>query len=129
RDIATEPKGNDMSIKTRIAAGALGALAIVGGATAIAAYAGGEEEPAAQTTPVANVAKDDVTTQNNLSSTAAMEAAQAALNAAEDQGERVTVAVVDRDGNTVALVKGDGAGPQTPDSAERKAFTAVSFGQ
>ncbi len=37
------------------------------------------------------------------------------------------MAVVDRDGVTRVLLKGDGAGPQSPESAVRKAFTAVSW--
>ncbi|WP_432747854.1 heme-binding protein [Streptomyces sp. JH002] len=58
---------------------------------------------------------------------AATRAAQAALDAAEEADQRVTVAVVDRDGNTVVTLRGDGAGPQSYESAERKAYTAVSW--
>lgn len=58
---------------------------------------------------------------------AAVQAAQAALDAAEKEGQRVTVAVVDRGGDVVVLLHGDGAGPQTEESARRKAFTSVSF--
>lgn len=39
----------------------------------------------------------------------------------------MTVAVVDRNGNTLVTLRGDGAGPQSYESAERKAFTAVSW--
>ncbi len=39
----------------------------------------------------------------------------------------VGVAVVDRNGNTLVTLRGDGAGPQSYVSAERKAFTAVSW--
>lgn len=60
---------------------------------------------------------------------AATRAAQAALDAAEKEGQRVTVAVLDRSGTVRVLLKGDGAGPQTEDSAKRKAFTAISFGR
>ncbi|WP_112271683.1 GlcG/HbpS family heme-binding protein [Lentzea terrae] len=58
---------------------------------------------------------------------AAVKAAQATLDAAEKENQRVTVAVVDRSGDLVVLLAGDGAGPQTEESAKRKAFTAVSF--
>jgi uncharacterized protein GlcG (DUF336 family) len=58
---------------------------------------------------------------------AAIKAAQATLDAAEKENQRVTVAVVDRSGDLVVLLAGDGAGPQTEESAKRKAFTAVSF--
>jgi uncharacterized protein GlcG (DUF336 family) len=39
----------------------------------------------------------------------------------------VSVAVVDRNGNTLVTLRGDGAGPQSYESAERKAYTAVSW--
>ncbi|WP_329525542.1 GlcG/HbpS family heme-binding protein [Streptomyces sp. NBC_01462] len=42
-------------------------------------------------------------------------------------GQKVTVALVDRDGNTVVTLRGDGAGPQSYESAQRKAYTAVSW--
>lgn len=58
---------------------------------------------------------------------AAVKAAQAALEAAKKEKQGVTVAVVDRAGTVLALLHGDGAGPQSEESARRKAFTAVSF--
>ncbi|MET8910969.1 heme-binding protein [Micromonospora sp. NPDC004551] len=60
---------------------------------------------------------------------AALHAAEAALKAAEKGGHRVTVVVLDRSGNVQVQLKGDGAGPQTAESAKRKAYTAASFGQ
>ncbi|MGW0765603.1 GlcG/HbpS family heme-binding protein [Streptomyces sp. NPDC002676] len=58
---------------------------------------------------------------------AATKAAQAAVDAAEKEGQKVSVAVVDRNGNALVTLRGDGAGPQSYESAERKAFTAVSW--
>jgi len=58
---------------------------------------------------------------------AASKAAQAALDAAEKDGQHVTVTVVDRSGNVKVSLAGDGAGPQTASSAREKAFTAASF--
>lgn len=119
---------NLKSAKTKVVVGALGALAVVGGVTGVSAYTA----TAADASPAAvNVAaKDDaVTGSSTLTSDAALKAAKAALKEAEKQNQRVTVAIVDRAGNTIMLVKGDGAGPQTEESAVRKAFTAVSFGQ
>ncbi|USX56089.1 heme-binding protein [Lentzea sp. HUAS12] len=66
-------------------------------------------------------------TEKVLTIDAAVRAAQATLDAAEKENQRVTVAVVDRSGDLVVLLAGDGAGPQTEESARRKAFTAVSF--
>ncbi|CCH30501.1 heme-binding protein [Actinosynnema sp. NPDC047251] len=68
-----------------------------------------------------------VRSEKVLTVDAAVRAAQVALDAAEKEGQRVTVAVVDRGGDLVVLLHGDGAGPQTEDSARRKAFTAASF--
>jgi uncharacterized protein GlcG (DUF336 family) len=56
-----------------------------------------------------------------------LEAAQAALASCEQQGYRVSVAVVDRAGLVRALIRGDGAGPHTLDSSSRKAYTASSL--
>ncbi|MFB7410441.1 heme-binding protein [Streptomyces sp. NPDC056202] len=63
----------------------------------------------------------------HLTIDAATKAAQATLDAAEKENQRVSVAVVDRNGNTLVTLRGDGAGPQSYESAEKKAFTAVSW--
>lgn len=68
-----------------------------------------------------------MTTTRHLTVDAATDAAQAALDAAAGEGQRVTVAVVDRNGNTVVTLRGDGAGPQSYESAVRKAYTSVSW--
>ncbi|MFQ6016634.1 MAG: heme-binding protein [Kiloniellaceae bacterium] len=57
----------------------------------------------------------------------AQEAVAAALQACEDQGYRVSVAVVDRSGRIKAQLRGDGAGPHTLDSSRKKAYTALSL--
>ncbi|MFE1404825.1 heme-binding protein [Streptomyces sp. NPDC058770] len=58
---------------------------------------------------------------------AATKAAQATLDAAKKENQRVSVAVVDRNGNTIVMLRGDGAGPQSYESAVKKAYTAVSW--
>ena len=68
-----------------------------------------------------------VTTSRQLSADAAMRAAEAALARCAGDGNRVSVAVVDRSGNERATLRGDGAGPHTYESAVQKAFTAASF--
>ena len=62
-----------------------------------------------------------------LSLELALKAAKAALAKCEEGGYRVSVAVVDRGGNLKALLRGDGAGPHTQDSSDRKAYTASSI--
>lgn len=117
------------SAKSKVVIGALGALAVVGGLTAVSAVTATAAEAEGPTT--ANVAVKDkaVTDSRNLTDDAALKAATAALKEADKQSQRVTIAIVDRAGNTVMLLKSNGAGPQTEESAVRKAFTAVSFGQ
>lgn len=53
--------------------------------------------------------------------------ARGALASCRDKGFQVAVAVVDRMGVPQAMVRDRYAGPHTPDTAIRKAWTAVSF--
>lgn len=68
-------------------------------------------------------------TEKVLPLSLATEAAEAALAACEKQGYRVSVAVVDRSGLVRVQIRGDGAGPHTLDSSNRKAYTAASLGR
>ncbi|TLQ45187.1 GlcG/HbpS family heme-binding protein [Streptomyces marianii] len=100
-----------------LGAGTLGAVSANASAPAAALPAGAK----------ADAANRNLHQTTHLTVAAATEAAQAVLEAAQDENQRVTVAVVDRNGNTVVVLRGDGAGPQSYESAERKAFTAVSW--
>ncbi|WP_326589473.1 GlcG/HbpS family heme-binding protein [Streptomyces sp. NBC_01294] len=119
-----------MNTRTRVLTGT--ALAVALGAGAFGAVSA-SATPAAEAAPAAVAAKKDgpsdknFTTTTHLTVDAATRAAQAALQAAQAENQRVTVAVVDRNGNTIVTLRGDGAGPQSYESAERKAFTAVSW--
>lgn len=53
--------------------------------------------------------------------------AKAALGACQKEGFQVSVAIVDRFGNLQVLLRDRFAGPHTPETARRKAWTAVSF--
>ncbi|WP_329625524.1 heme-binding protein [Streptomyces sp. NBC_01255] len=118
------------SSRTRaVAGGALAAAIALGAFGAYSASATDEETAAA---PAAAVAKADAKNKNTTRSThltiaAATKAAQATLDAAEKENQRVSVAVVDRNGNTLVTLRGDGAGPQSYESAVKKAYTAVSW--
>jgi len=57
----------------------------------------------------------------------AVKAAQAALQSCRNNGYQVAVAIVDRGGNMQVMIRDQLAGPHTPDTAYRKAWTAVSF--
>ncbi|MGV9344966.1 GlcG/HbpS family heme-binding protein, partial [Streptomyces spiralis] len=76
---------------------------------------------------VTGVKDKATTTTDHLTIQAATDAAQAALKAARKEGQRVSVAVVDRNGNTLVTLRGDGAGPQAYESAIKKAYTAVAW--
>lgn len=106
---------------------AVAAVALAGFGTAgvVSAAAQPPAQPPAATKAAAP--EQATATSTHLTIDAATEAAQAALDAAEKEGQRVTVAVVDRNGNTIVTLRGDGAGPQSYDSAVRKAYTAVSW--
>ncbi|MDG4863388.1 heme-binding protein, partial [Streptomyces sp. T-3] len=99
-----------------VAAGAFGGLSANAASPAAA--------PAAVT---ADAGKGNLQQSTHLTVEAATKAAQATLDAAKKENQRVSVAVVDRNGNTIVQLRGDGAGPQSPESAVRKAYTAVSW--
>ena len=67
--------------------------------------------------------------QKILSVDSAAKAAWGALLACREKGYSVAVAVVDRGGNLQALLRDRFAGPHTPETATRKAWTANSFRQ
>jgi uncharacterized protein GlcG (DUF336 family) len=62
-----------------------------------------------------------------MSPETALELAQATLADCRKQGFQVAVAVVDRSGVTQVVLRDRFAGPHTPETARRKAWTAVSF--
>jgi uncharacterized protein GlcG (DUF336 family) len=74
-------------------------------------------------------ASAQVLTQKNVSVAMAQVIANAALAQCQSMGFKVAVAVVDRGGQTIVMLRDDGAGLHTPEGAERKAFTARTFGQ
>ncbi|MER5758575.1 heme-binding protein [Streptomyces sp. NPDC002082] len=123
-----------VSQRTRaITGGALVAALALGGFGAYAASAAPAPAqaqapaPAAQADAKTDAKNKNLTQSTHLSIDAATKAAQTALDAAKKENQRVTVAVVDRNGNTIVTLRGDGAGPQSYDAAQRKAYTAVSW--
>ncbi|MEV8094915.1 heme-binding protein [Kitasatospora sp. NPDC085879] len=116
------------SMRARVLGGAV-AVAALGAGTfgAVAASAETSGSAGAPAAVRAEAGGKDVVSSSHLSVDAATRAALAAIDAAGRGGYKVSVAVVDRNGNTIVALRGDGAGPQSPESAERKAFTAVSW--
>jgi uncharacterized protein GlcG (DUF336 family) len=68
-----------------------------------------------------------LTTQTTLTPAAALQATQAALARCQKDGYTVAVAVVDRSGQPLALLRDNLAGAHTSQTAIGKAATAVSF--
>lgn len=66
-------------------------------------------------------------TEKNIPLGLAQEAALVALEKCRTDGHRVSVVVLDRGGNIKAVLRDDGAGLHTVDTARRKAFTSVTF--
>ncbi|MGI5321358.1 GlcG/HbpS family heme-binding protein [Actinomadura nitritigenes] len=120
------PEPGRRRVRVRTLAGAAAGLAIVAGAVGVSAAGASAAAAAPVKAPPAPGAVQDVRT---LNTDAALRIATAVQKEAAKQKQRVAVAIVDRSGDVRLVVKGDGAGPQTVDSAKRKAFTAVSFGQ
>jgi len=63
----------------------------------------------------------------DLSYAMALTIAQGALEDCKAKGYPVSVVVVDRDGENIVTLRGDGAGPHTMENARRKAYTALTF--
>jgi uncharacterized protein GlcG (DUF336 family) len=119
-------KARKFSTRARVVASAA-AVAAVGAGVAGAVSAAADTPSAPPAAAVAAVKTKATTTSDHLTAEAAAQAAQAALKAAGKEGQRVSVAVVDRNGNTLVTLRGDGAGPQSYESAVKKAYTAVSW--
>src|ERR1700720_4610140 len=67
-----------------------------------------------------------VLSEKNVSVHMALTIAQTAL---AECGDRVSVAVVDRTGRLRVFLQGDGAAPHNIELAQRKAYTARTFGR
>ncbi|MFJ5831493.1 heme-binding protein [Streptomyces sp. NPDC093089] len=115
-----------LSLRTRVLTGTVAAGALAAG-TFGAVSANAATPAAAPAAVTADAANGNTTQSTHLTIEAATKAAQATLDAAEKENQRVSVAVVDRNGNTLVTLRGDGAGPQSYESAVKKAYTAVSW--
>ncbi|GAA4846660.1 heme-binding protein [Kitasatospora terrestris] len=114
-----------MTTRARVLTGGITLAAV--GAGVFGAVAANAETAQAPAAVKVDEAKKNTAETSHLTIDAATRAAQATLDAAEQAGQHVSVAVVDRNGNTIVTLRGDGAGPQSYESAQRKAYTAVSW--
>ncbi|MFE7466577.1 heme-binding protein [Streptomyces sp. NPDC057499] len=115
-----------LSLRTRVLTGAV-VVAALGAGTFGTMSASASAPAAAPAAVTADAADGNLQQSTHLTLAAATKAAQAALDAAKKENQRVSVAVVDRNGNTILTLRGDGAGPQAYESAVKKAYTAVSW--
>ncbi len=75
----------------------------------------------------ASAQKEALVSFKVLAPATALELAQATLKSCRGAGYQVAVSVVDRFGTPQVLLRDRYAGPHTPETARRKAWTAVSF--
>jgi uncharacterized protein GlcG (DUF336 family) len=68
-----------------------------------------------------------VLTQKNVSLALAQTIANAAIAQCRSMGYKISVSVVDRDGLPVIMMYDDGAGLNTREGSDRKAYTAAAF--
>ncbi|RKE18855.1 heme-binding protein [Streptomyces sp. TLI_171] len=115
-----------LSTRTRVVTGAV-AVAAVGASVVGAVSASAETPQQAPAAVTSDVQNKNTFESSHLTVDAANRAARASLDAAAKAGQKISVAVVDRNGNVIVELRGDGAGPQSFESAERKAYTAVSW--
>jgi uncharacterized protein GlcG (DUF336 family) len=74
-----------------------------------------------------SIAMADTLQTHRIPAALAVEAASETIAACAKQGYRETAVVLDADGAVITVVRGDGAGIHTIDSAHDKAYTSVSF--
>jgi uncharacterized protein GlcG (DUF336 family) len=75
----------------------------------------------------APMASAEVLNTHRIPLALAVEAASESIGVCAKLGYRETAVVVDADGATIVMLRGDGAGIHTLDSAHDKAYTSVSF--
>ena len=81
----------------------------------------------AATAVLSSTAQAQLAVEKSLTLAMAQAIANGAMESCKSMGYRVSVAVVNRDGLPIVMLRGDGAGLHTPEVAERKAYTARTF--
>jgi uncharacterized protein GlcG (DUF336 family) len=67
--------------------------------------------------------------QKNITLELAQTIANAAIAQCRSMGYKISVTVVDREGLPIVMMRDDGAGLNTPEGSDRKAYTARAFSQ
>ncbi|GAA2177320.1 hypothetical protein GCM10009847_02740 [Leucobacter tardus] len=105
---------------------ALGGVLALAGCAPLAGSDAATEDAADGAAAVVDVAEQNTVSSQRLSAATAATAALAHC-AADDLGS-VSVAVVDRQGELQAFVRGDNAAQHTVEASRQKAYTAAAFG-
>lgn len=103
-----------LSRRTRVLTVAATAAVLGAGTFGAVSATAGTPDAASKAAVTADAGNKNLTQSTHLTVAAATKAAQATLDAAKKENQRVSVAVVDRNGNTIVELRGDGAGPQSP---------------
>jgi uncharacterized protein GlcG (DUF336 family) len=74
-------------------------------------------------------AAQGVLVQKNVSLAMAQTVATGAMAQCQSMGFKVSVVVLDREGLPIVTLRGDGSGLHTPEGADRKAYTARTYGK
>jgi uncharacterized protein GlcG (DUF336 family) len=70
-----------------------------------------------------------IVTQKNITLALAQTIANAAIAKCRSMGYKISVTVVDREGLAIVMMRDDGAGLNSPEGSDRKAYTARAFSQ
>jgi uncharacterized protein GlcG (DUF336 family) len=84
---------------------------------------------AAATVLSAPAGAQGIVTQKNITLALAQTIANAAIAQCRSIGYKISVTVVDREGLPLVMMRDDGAGLNTPEGSDRKAYTARAFSQ
>src|SRR5262252_8389546 len=75
------------------------------------------------------VGAQGIVMQKNITLALAQAIANAAIAQCRSIGYKISVTVVDREGLPIVMMRDDGAGLNTPEGSDRKAYTARAFSQ
>ena len=75
------------------------------------------------------VGAQGIVMQKNITLGLAQTIANAAIAQCRSMGYKISVTVVDREGLPIVMMRDDGAGLNTPEGSDRKAYTARAFSQ
>ena len=116
-----------VALKVFVAVGIAAVLCAGASANAQESHGAAASGNAASSANASSGATQGVVMQRNLSLGLAKTIAEASLAACREKGYHTTVAVVDRAGQLLVMLRDEQASPQTAEMARRKAYTARMY--